>query len=98
MACVGRLAALHHRVPPHESCISWTRIARILLYGDLGILNDHRIFEPKPKVPVYRNNVIVERYRYVAPRPVYPSWHHRHYRPHPRYHQPGVHWGFSFSH
>ena len=53
---------------------------------------------PPAPVPVYRNNVIVERYHYVAPRPVYPSWHHGHYRPHPRYHQPGVHWGFSFSH
>ena len=51
-----------------------------------------------PPAPVYRNNVVVERYHYIAPPPVYPSWQYRHYRPHPRYHQPGVHWGFSFSH
>jgi hypothetical protein len=52
---------------------------------------------PPAPAPVYRNNVVVERYHYVAPPVVYPSWHHGHYRPHPHYRQPGVHWGFSFS-
>ena len=56
---------------------------------------------PAP-TPVYHDNVVVERVEvvaprvhYVAPRYAYPV-PHRHYH-HPRYHQPGVHWGFSFS-
>ena len=47
---------------------------------------------PPPPEPVYRDNVIVERYHYVAPAYVYPGWHH--YHCHPHYYPPGVHWGF----
>jgi uncharacterized membrane protein len=53
---------------------------------------------PAP-APVYRDNVVVERYHYVAPRyycppPYYP--YHRP-RPHPHHHGSSVHWGFSFG-